>query len=86
MGDGASEVRVGKMQRSYDGFAKPGVDGGTTITVREDLDAELLYFVLLHELGHHWGCRDNYDVDTVMNRDDGGDVRRLTIADFDCGS
>jgi len=82
---GGSEVRVAALNPKYNGYAENSADGSTTISVREDLDSELLYYVLLHELGHHWHCTDNDNDDTIMVRNDGGNVRRLTIADFDCG-
>ena len=83
---GASEVRVGELSKNYNGCADNDADGGTTITVREDLDAELLYYILLHELGHHWYCTDVDDKSAAMHYSDGGNARRLSIYDMDCGS
>lgn len=56
--------------------------GNSWIRVEATLDPERMRVVLLHELGHHWGCADTDEPGLIMS--DWTDAEHLTDADLAC--
>lgn len=83
-GDGANVVQIDpELDRDYAGYYDPDADGAT-ISVQPWLDGDELLPVLLHELGHHWGCEDTDNADSIMYFSVEGRAKRISPGDAEC--
>ena len=82
--DGANVVQVSEsLPTNVLGWYEPDADGAT-ISVLPGLPDDELLPILLHELGHHWGCDDNHNSESNMYYADDGAAKRISPSDVEC--